>query len=249
MNEQEGGKKTFREKLKETGTKAWDKSKELAAKAGEAINKEIEDHKLHQAWKHGFIDATHEYEIVGVTPGKVETIRAFRDIENLDLFILSDDKKLSMIISGSVLRNMTDKSNLRVSFVDDKNGLIKKFQFEDNNFEAQCIRLKCTLYEEKTPQNVTNIVNQSVSIDHSSIEGGVNQIADITNKLNDFETALMSYKPGWFHKNAYQETIKMYGSFKEAAINQKKDSSIVQQFLKLLSFAPHLVELAKALFK
>jgi len=89
-------------------------------------------------------------------------------------------------------------------------------------------------HEKEKITTVVNNVTQSMTITGSTIQGNVQQVSDLTNKLNDFETQLKAFKTGLFNKNIQTEAVKIYGDVKSSIINGQKDSPIVSKFLELL---------------
>jgi hypothetical protein len=235
------GLKKFGGKIVEAGANAAKTTAEKVKAKVDDINEQREEHKA-------YIEATYEFIIVGVGEvTKPTKIRAFRIIDSLELLFKSTDSNMKYIKSETILENTSDQSRVKITFVDDKNFIVHSYSQLDKEFEVQCIRAKFVIYEKKyTP--ISNVINQSISISNSTIDGGVTQVNDLTQKLNDFEGELNRSKSNPFTKKNKTEAIKLYGSFKDCVINQRKDDPIVKKFLDYISYAPGLIALAKNLF-
>lgn len=242
------GKKGKFDGLKKFGNKILETSSNVAKATAEKVKAKVDDINEQREEHKTYIEATYEFIIVGVGEvTKPTKIRAFRIIDSLELLFKSTDSNMKYIKSETILENTSDQSRVKITFIDDKNFIVHNYKKLDREFEVQCIRAKFVIYEKKYIP-ISNVVNQNISINNSNIEGGITQVNDLTQKLNDFEGELNNSKSSLFNKKSKTEAIKMYGSFKDCVINQRKEDPIVKKFLDYISYAPALIALAKNLF-
>lgn len=182
-------------------------------------------------FKKEFIKETYEFKIEGTN----ESFRAFKNpTEDVIFFRVEDEKITKYVKSNSILVRTTDGLKLSVISVETK-------KVENGNLKVNGTEVPISLFtiftkphEKEKITTVVNNVTQSMTITGSTIQGNIQQISDLANQLNDFETQLKAYKAGLFNKNIHTEAVKIYGDVKSSIINGQKDSPIVLKFLELL---------------
>jgi len=190
-------------------------------------------------FKKEFKRQTYEYSVEGTST----SFRAFRDDEHSRLLVHIESEHISKTVrADSVLICTDDNSKRTVVAVNIKQAIAGEITVEGRIIPLSLFSILTKEFvKEKDPQ-VTYNVTQTMNITDSTVQGNIQQINDITTKLNDFESQLKAFKPSVFQKNHYQEAIKIYGSVKDSIIHGQKDSSVVKTFLDLI------LKLSSALF-
>lgn len=189
--------------------------------------------KLHESkeFNKEFIKNTYEFSVDGTK----ESFRGFKALdENIIYFRIQDDEITRFVKSNSIITRTTDNLKLQVISVETKNVVNKSLDVNGVQIPLALFAIIVKLYDKEKITSVINNVTQNITITDSTIHGNIQQINDLTNKLNVFEKELRSFKPSIFKKDTYNEAIKIYGSVKESLINGQKDEPIIQKFIEML---------------
>jgi hypothetical protein len=200
-------------------------------KVGEWTKDELEKIQDEIEFKKEFNKETHEFKVDGTS----ETLRGFKNPEENVVYVRVQDEKITKFVkSDSILVRTSDNLRLHVISVETKNVVNGSLNVKGENVPIALFALHTKPYEKEKISTVVNNVTQTLSISGSTIQGNVQQISDLTNKLNEFERQLRSFKPSIFAKSTYTEAVKIYGEVKELIINEHKDSPVVFKFIDLL---------------
>lgn len=218
----------------------WNTGKKAAQKGDELIKGAVEEHKSKIAFK----QQSYEYEIVGQNA----FIQAFRDnIEDSCVFFKQNDKNEKFILSGSILKNVEDNSKIVITAIEKKKVEQKTIIVDNLQKQIPCYKAKFAEYKETTKfeQNITT--NQTINLEAgATVNGDINQINNLE-KLNQIEKELSAYQPNLFKRSQKAEAIKLFGSFKNCVLNNQKDETLFNKFLKIISdILPSLVIIVKS---
>lgn len=193
---------------------------------------ELEKFQENLDFKKEFNKETHEFRIDGTN----ETFRGFKNTEDSNIYYkIQDDKITKFVKSDSILVRTSDNFKLQVISVENKKVINGSLVVNGEQVPIALFTIVTKVYEKEKVSTIVNHVTQNLSISDSTINGNIQQINDLTNKLNDFEANLYSFKPAFLSKNTYNEAIKIYGSVKESIITGQKESPIVTKFMDLLT--------------
>lgn len=221
--------------IKNTAEAGWNKCVEFKDGISDSISK-----------NNAFKEKTYEFEI----KGQDIRIRAFRDdIENNFIFFKQGSRGENLIFSGTVLKNIEDASEIQILMVDRRKVEQREITFNDKVETIPCFKATFKHYEEKEKSStIQNFINsQTVTVESGATTGDINQINNIE-KLNQIEEGLKNFKPSMFQKKNKEDAIKMFGSFKECIVNQKRNETLFQKFIKVLGvITPILVPVVQSL--
>lgn len=204
---------------------------DVGKKVAKMTKEEADKIKSSIDFKKEFIKETYEFEIEG-TNG---SFRGFKNPDNDVIYFRVEDKNVRKYVkSNSILIRTSDNLKLSVLSVETKKVENGTLVVNGAEIPISLFTIQTKLYEKERITSVTNKITQTMTISGSTIQGNIQQINDLTNKLNDFEHQLCTYNPGLLSKKSHVEAVKIYGDVKNSIINGQKENSIVQKFLALL---------------
>lgn len=237
-----------------TGGFIKDKTVKITSDIKDYAEAKKEEKRENQVFSTAYENQTYQYEIEGVLDknGKLKKISAFRysDKNQLAISLLEENKDI--IFSNTILKNLVDKSIVKIVSVDKKETHYHNLVIDDKEQPISCFIVKYENYDPKKdqlPQHIHNEIHQNVNIQGGNT-GEINLVSNVENKLDKLENEIRAVKTGMFSKErkAQEAAIKIIGPVKETIISGKKDQSLIDKMIGHLSvFAPVLVEVLKAL--
>lgn len=225
---------------KKTGKGIASGVKNVYSKVEVAVNKNNEHQRLNNLFEKEalrFVVATNE-----INNGNVKNAKTFYAIKNMSTCSLLIRQKDNFLTAGTIL--YSDEGAFQIADIDSKTEI--DFPNDSSSqFPIKCYKCIYKLYEKPAQPNIIN--NSESVIVNGIVNGDINQSIVVKN-LDNIETAIKAAKPSLFNKITNKnknEAIEMYGNFKDCIINQKKDETLFDKFIKILNIvAPAAVKLA-----
>lgn len=235
----------------------FEKGAELAKAGYEKTRDKINEVKDAREFEKDFLKSfdsnTYNFQIKGsYNKGELQTIRAFRDVDNYKLLIPANEPNLNLIKSKTTLITMSDNSEIKILYVEDKEVEQVPLKINEEVQEnIQCFKAKFEFVreplEKQITNNISNVVNQNVNVSGEH-NGDINVISNIEIELDKFMNDVKNHKTKRFSKErrAQEEAVKIIGPVKETIINGEKNKTLMGRFLELLTtMSPLLVDAFK----
>lgn len=229
--------KTQESKLKKIGGVL----KDIGNKAGEQIHKGYEwttqkYDKIKQDldFKNEIKKHSYNYAVVGTK----SSFRAFRDNENSRLLVLIDNSDVAKVIkSESIIQSSDDNSKWVVTSIDNREAIQTEFNYKGDTIPLSVFAINIRIFEPNKDKPIAYYISnnsQNITINESTIHGNVQQINDVTQKLDVFEKEFQMIKPSLFQKKNYTEAVKIYGDVRDSIINGNYKVPAINKFAELI---------------
>ena len=210
--------------------------KSTAKKLGKGIKAEFD--KVHE-WneeRKAIKSSTETFEFIG----DGTKIQMFRNIDEHCVYFRIGDKNANRLRSNTLLKNKGDNSIIQILEVDRKHRYEQEVNVGKEDGKSILKKILCykATYKnyEKQKVAVTKVFNQHQNV---VVERGATLNGDVVqnnyiNELNQIEDAIKSYKPNMFNKRKKEEALQLFGTFRNCVINQQKNDSVFDKFIKVL---------------
>lgn len=222
-----------------TKNRALDKAKNFFLTSYNKLTDSHEKKKFEKALNNAFEECAETYTVLDLLESKKifqkYTVYGIRNSTPNTILIRKDDPLFNKLTANMEMTASSDLACFRILEKDSFNTIDYKIQVNNEDFFIQCYAIKVKLMErEKTSipsQNVTNI-QQSIVVQGNN-SAPINQIANVEEQLNKIEGDIKNCKGKLFSNNK-REAEKLFGSFKDCVLSNKKNDSLFDKFLKSL---------------
>lgn len=218
------GLKKIKDATVSTASKTVNKIKDEYNKLMTSVEFKKEFDKVYDSKAHEFTIESTEKKFKGIKHSSQDFI----------LILNEDLSKIKSLKSSDVLVRSKSQRKYVVLEIEDKEDDIILLIVDGKEIKCPASKIMVKDYIESiSPTVVNTITNQSVHVS-GTVHGNVQQISDVTVKLDKFEKELRNAKVSIFNKGKHEEIVKIYGDVKDSIINGKKDQTLFDKFCKLL---------------